>query len=105
MRQYDILTIGRSSLDLYANDIGAAFPDIKSFGAFVGGCPTNISVGVPAPRTSDCAINSGRRGSGWRVTPQIFEETKVSKPSLSLANRNTERVLSCSVSNRLIGFR
>ena len=43
---YDILTIGRSSLDLYANDIGAAFPDIKSFGAFVGGCPTNISVGV-----------------------------------------------------------
>ena len=46
MRHYDILTIGRSSLDLYANDIGAAFPDIKSFGAFVGGCPTNISVGV-----------------------------------------------------------
>ncbi|MYC77707.1 5-dehydro-2-deoxygluconokinase [Candidatus Poribacteria bacterium] len=46
MENYDILTIGRSSLDLYANDIGAAFPDIKSFGAFVGGCPTNISVGV-----------------------------------------------------------
>ena len=46
MKTYDILTIGRSSLDLYANDIGAAFPDIKSFGAFVGGCPTNISVGV-----------------------------------------------------------
>ena len=46
METYDILSIGRSSLDLYANDIGAAFPDIKSFGAFVGGCPTNISVGV-----------------------------------------------------------
>ena len=46
MKNYDILTIGRSSLDLYANDIGAPFPDIKSFGAFVGGCPTNISVGV-----------------------------------------------------------
>ena len=46
MKSYDILTIGRSSLDLYANDIGAAFSDIKSFGAFVGGCPTNISVGV-----------------------------------------------------------
>ena len=46
MENYDILTIGRSSLDLYANDIGAAFPDIKSFGAFVGGCPTNTSVGV-----------------------------------------------------------
>ena len=46
METYDILSIGRSSLDLYANDIGAAFPDIKSFGAFVGGGPTNISVGV-----------------------------------------------------------
>ena len=46
MKTYDILTIGRSSLDLYANDIGAPFTDIKSFGAFVGGCPTNISVGV-----------------------------------------------------------
>ncbi len=46
MATYDILTMGRSSLDLYANDIGAAFPDIKNFGAFVGGCPTNISVGV-----------------------------------------------------------
>ena len=46
MKTYDILTIGRSSIDLYANDIGASFTDIKSFGAFVGGCPTNISVGV-----------------------------------------------------------
>ena len=46
METYDILTIGRSSIDLYANDIGAPFPDIKSFGAFVGGCPTNISVGT-----------------------------------------------------------
>ena len=46
MATYDILTIGRSSIDLYANDVGAPFTDIKSFGAFVGGCPTNISVGV-----------------------------------------------------------
>ncbi len=46
MEIYDILTIGRSSIDLYANDIGATFTDIKSFGAFVGGCPTNIGVGV-----------------------------------------------------------
>lgn len=38
--------MGRSSIDLYSNDIGAAFPDITSFGAFVGGCPTNVSVGT-----------------------------------------------------------
>ncbi|MEX2396604.1 MAG: 5-dehydro-2-deoxygluconokinase [Balneolales bacterium] len=45
-RKYDILTMGRSSIDLYSNDVGSPFVDIKSFGAFVGGCPTNISVGT-----------------------------------------------------------
>src|SRR5918997_1284214 len=45
-RTYDILCMGRSSLDLYANEVGAPFVEIKSFGAFVGGCPTNISVGT-----------------------------------------------------------
>jgi 5-dehydro-2-deoxygluconokinase len=43
---YDILTIGRSSIDLYSNDIGAPFEEITSFAAYVGGCPTNISVGT-----------------------------------------------------------
>ena len=45
-RTYDILAIGRSSIDLYSNDVGTPFPEIGSFGAFVGGCPTNISVGT-----------------------------------------------------------
>lgn len=41
---YDILSFGRSSIDLYSNDIGAAFEEITSFGAFVGGSATNIAV-------------------------------------------------------------
>ena len=45
-RNFDILLMGRSSIDLYANDIGAPFHDIKNFAAYVGGCPTNISVGT-----------------------------------------------------------
>lgn len=43
---YDTLHMGRSGLDLYSNDIGAAFVDITGFAAFVGGSPTNISVGA-----------------------------------------------------------
>ena len=43
-RTYDVLSMGRSSIDLYANDVGAAFVDITSIAAYVGGCPTNISV-------------------------------------------------------------
>lgn len=44
-RRFDLLTIGRSSIDLYANEPGP-FNAIQSFGAFVGGCPTNIAVGT-----------------------------------------------------------
>src|ERR687894_1794159 len=43
---YDVLAMGRSSIDLYANEIGAPFVEVKSFSAFVGGSPTNISVGA-----------------------------------------------------------
>jgi 5-dehydro-2-deoxygluconokinase len=38
--------MGRSCIDLYANEVGVPFVDIKSFVAYVGGSPTNISVGV-----------------------------------------------------------
>ena len=45
-KSYDSLHMGRSSIDLYSNDVGAPFVDINSFAAYVGGSPTNISVGA-----------------------------------------------------------
>lgn len=45
-KTYDTLHMGRSSIDLYSNDVGAPFSDINSFAAYVGGSPTNISVGA-----------------------------------------------------------
>lgn len=45
-KTYDLLNMGRSSIDLYSNDVGAAFTKINSFAAYVGGSPTNISVGA-----------------------------------------------------------
>ncbi|MBI4580536.1 MAG: 5-dehydro-2-deoxygluconokinase [Planctomycetes bacterium] len=45
-KSYDVLTMGRSSIDLYSNDVGVPFPEITGFAAYVGGCPTNISVGT-----------------------------------------------------------
>lgn len=44
--EFDLITIGRSSIDLYSNDIGAPFPDIRTFGAYIGGSPLNIAVGA-----------------------------------------------------------
>ncbi len=45
-KTYDLLNMGRSSIDLYSNDVGTPFVNISSFAAYVGGSPTNISVGA-----------------------------------------------------------
>jgi len=45
-KEYDVITMGRSCIDLYSNDVGAPFEEIKSFAAYVGGSPTNIAVGT-----------------------------------------------------------
>ena len=44
-KKFDVITFGRSSIDLYSQNIGSAFNDIKGFDAFVGGSPLNIAVG------------------------------------------------------------
>jgi 5-dehydro-2-deoxygluconokinase len=49
MRQkarYDLISMGRACLDLYANEVGVPFPEVKNFAAYVGGCPANIAVGA-----------------------------------------------------------
>lgn len=38
--------MGRSSIDLYAHEIGVPITGVKGFDAYVGGCPTNVSVGT-----------------------------------------------------------
>jgi 5-dehydro-2-deoxygluconokinase len=40
----DVLTVGRVSVDLYAQQIGASFSDPQSFAKSVGGSPTNVAV-------------------------------------------------------------
>ena len=44
-RTYDTFHMGRCGMDLYSNDVGVDFVHIKSFAAYVGGSPTNMSVG------------------------------------------------------------
>ncbi len=45
IRKVDLITVGRSSIDLYSQNIGSKFEEIKGFDAFVGGSPLNIAVG------------------------------------------------------------
>ncbi|HEY5572671.1 MAG TPA: PfkB family carbohydrate kinase, partial [Anaerolineales bacterium] len=46
LEQFELITMGRSSIDLYSNDVGKPFTEITSFAAYVGGSSTNIAVGA-----------------------------------------------------------
>lgn len=42
----DVIAIGRSSVDLYGQQLGSRLEDIASFAKSVGGCPANIAIGT-----------------------------------------------------------
>lgn len=42
----DVICIGRSSVDLYGQQIGSRLEDIATFSKSVGGCPANIAIGT-----------------------------------------------------------
>ncbi|MDV7143346.1 5-dehydro-2-deoxygluconokinase [Tropicimonas sp. TH_r6] len=50
----DVITIGRSSVDLYGQQIGGRLEDMNSFGKYVGGSPTN---------TATCAARMGLKSA------------------------------------------
>ncbi|WP_288949388.1 5-dehydro-2-deoxygluconokinase [uncultured Paracoccus sp.] len=42
----DIITIGRSSVDLYGAQVGGRLEDMRSFNKYIGGSPTNMACGT-----------------------------------------------------------
>ncbi len=42
----DLITIGRSSVDLYGSQVGGRLEDMGSFDKYIGGSPTNIACGA-----------------------------------------------------------
>jgi len=46
MKSLDVITIGRSSVDLYGAQIGGRLEDMGSFNKYLGGSPTNIAAGT-----------------------------------------------------------
>lgn len=45
-RALDLIAIGRSSIDLYGQQIGGRLEDMGSFAKYVGGSPTNTAIGA-----------------------------------------------------------
>ena len=46
MKPLDVITIGRSSVDLYGAQVGGRLEDMGSFQKYIGGSPTNIAAGA-----------------------------------------------------------
>lgn len=42
----DVITIGRSSVDLYGTQVGGRLEDMRSFAKYIGGSPTNMAAGA-----------------------------------------------------------
>ncbi|HEX2528855.1 MAG TPA: 5-dehydro-2-deoxygluconokinase [Geminicoccus sp.] len=42
----DVVCVGRSSVDLYGEQVGGRLEEMASFAKYVGGCPANISIGT-----------------------------------------------------------
>jgi 5-dehydro-2-deoxygluconokinase len=59
----DVICLGRSSVDLYGEQIGGRLEDMQSFAKYVGGCPTNISVG-----TARLGLRSALATSTWAAS-------------------------------------
>jgi 5-dehydro-2-deoxygluconokinase len=45
-KSIDLLAIGRSSIDLYGEQVGGRLEDMGSFAKYVGGSPTNTAIGA-----------------------------------------------------------
>lgn len=45
-KNLDIITVGRSCVDLYGEQIGGRLEDMSSFAKYIGGSPTNTAVGA-----------------------------------------------------------
>ena len=51
---FDVLTMGRISVDVYPLQIGVSLREVESFGKYLGGSPTNVAVAAAQlrPRTA-----------------------------------------------------
>ncbi len=71
----DLITIGRSSVDLYGDQIGGRLEDMASFSKYIGGSPTNIAAGTARLGLKSAVITAvGDEHMGRFITEQLTRE-------------------------------
>src|SRR6202161_4662996 len=46
MRVFDLISMGRTIVDVYGNQVGCGLEETSSFSKYVGGCPANVAIGA-----------------------------------------------------------
>ena len=75
MKPLDLITIGRSSVDLYGDQIGGRLEDMGSFSKYIGGSPTNIACGTARLGLRSAVITGvGDEHMGRFIREQLVRE-------------------------------
>ena len=75
MSDLDLITIGRSSVDLYGAQIGGRLEDMRSFDKYIGGSPTNIACGTARLGLKSAVITGvGNEHMGRFIREQLERE-------------------------------
>ncbi len=71
----DLITIGRSSVDLYGTQVGGRLEDMRSFDKYIGGSPTNIACGTARLGLKSAVITGvGDEHMGRFIIEQLARE-------------------------------
>ncbi|TDX85122.1 5-dehydro-2-deoxygluconokinase [Neorhizobium sp. R1-B] len=71
----DLITIGRSSVDLYGAQVGGRLEDMGSFNKYIGGSPTNIAAGAARLGLKSALITRvGAEHMGRFIREQLVRE-------------------------------
>ena len=75
VKSLDVITIGRSSVDLYGAQIGGRLEDMGSFQKYIGGSPTNIAAGTARLGLKSALITRvGDEHMGRFIREELFRE-------------------------------
>jgi len=94
MSRLDIITIGRSSVDLYGAQVGGRLEDMGSFNKYIGGSPTNIACGTARLGLKSAVITRvGDEHMGRFICEQLAREGVDTRGVITDPDRLTALVL------------
>ena len=73
--KWDVMCLGRASVDLYAEQIGARLEDVSSFAKYIGGSSLNIATGTARLGLKSALITKvGNEQFGAYIVEQLQKE-------------------------------